>query len=129
MLAADWKRYIGNLTPVDQLVRVGRLKICALWVRIPPGVFKKMAETRRMKYYSLQRGDYIQSGDEFLSKDDESWLLISDSYFGLKYGYDTDNLGKATEWRACRRLVPDGFKRTTEIVVGMQEQYGLEFEF
>lgn len=86
-----------------------------------------MAETHRMKYYSLQRGDYIQGGDEFLSKDDESWLPINDDYFGLKYGYDTEGADKAIEWRPCRRLVPDGFRKTPN-VVQMDEMWGEEFE-
>lgn len=82
-----------------------------------------------MKHYYLQKGDYLQIGDEFQQKDD-TWKKISQEHVGRRFGFDRS--GKQVAWPTMRRLVQDSFelpKPRTKIVMPVDEQYGEEFEF
>lgn len=84
---------------------------------------------REMKYYYLVMGDYIQSGDEYRSPQNEKWLLVDKQYYGVKYGFSLVDPTRPTKWVDIRRLVPDGFKPPSRIDdVPIQEQYGFDFE-
>lgn len=78
-----------------------------------------------MKYYYLQRGDYLQLGDEYIDIKGKKWRKISDEYLGKKYGVNEQ--GEPSAWVRVRRLVPDDFElRKQPIDVPIQEQWGEE---
>ena len=81
-----------------------------------------------MKYYYLVKGDYIQSGDEYLNKKENAWMPVKADYFGKKFGYDVEGKGEPAKWAKVRRLVPVTFEIRKQDYVPIAEQYGEEFE-
>jgi len=78
----------------------------------------------QMVYYYLEKGDYLQSGDEY-EKELDRWKPIAQEWIGAKWGYDPTT-GEPYNWARVRRLVPEMLGRRT-VNIPFQEQYGEEF--
>lgn len=82
------------------------------------------------EFYNLTKGDYIQSGDEWLNTANDVWKPITKDFFGRKYGYNLEGT-KLLTWPIVRREVPAGFKVPKfrkPIEVKIEEQWGEDFE-
>lgn len=84
-----------------------------------------------MQTYYLQDGDYIQSGDEYESTQENRfvWKPINPSWIGMRWGYNRN--GTPFRWARVRRKVPDGFKISKPKTISIQydEMWGEDFEF
>ena len=78
------------------------------------------------KYYYLQKGDYLQQGDEY--KDYRSaphrWRPIDESWIGCRWGYNPEKPGELYDWAPVRRIAP---KRSAFRMEG-PDLWGEEFE-